>query len=232
MPFRFTSLYKYSQSRYFGGKGCNIDGNGTLDYGKDWCWSWNSSTLVTSCEELTHWKRPWCWEGLGAGGEGGDRGWDGLMASLTRWTWVWASSGRWWWTGRPGMLDSWGCKESDMTEWLNWTELKLDSKCYRNTEPAKMTFKLKDLRKCRGKNWHWHRIESLLAVGLLNFLLIPKVTCAIKLSSCFIVIRKNKSLTPCCMCFFYLTFLSLLFLSTKMILSIHNCLPWRTLPSA
>ena len=44
---------------------------------KDWCWSWNSSTLATSCKELTHWKRPWCWEGLGAGGEGDDRGWDG-----------------------------------------------------------------------------------------------------------------------------------------------------------
>ena len=48
--------------------------------------SWNSNTLVTSCEELTHWKRPWCWEGLGAGGEGDDRGWDGWMASPTRWT--------------------------------------------------------------------------------------------------------------------------------------------------
>ena len=46
---------------------------------------WNSSTLATSCEELTHWKRLWCWEGLGAGGEGDDRGWDGWMASLTRW---------------------------------------------------------------------------------------------------------------------------------------------------
>ena len=55
---------------------------------KDWCWSWNSSTLATSCEELTRWKRPWCWEGLGAGGEGDDRGWDGWMASLTRWTCV------------------------------------------------------------------------------------------------------------------------------------------------
>jgi len=44
---------------------------------KEWCWSWNSSTLVTSCEELTHWKRLWCWEGLGARGEGDDRGWDG-----------------------------------------------------------------------------------------------------------------------------------------------------------
>ena len=53
---------------------------------KEWCWSWNSSTLATSCKELTHWKRLWCWEGLGAGGEGYDRGWDGWTASLTRWT--------------------------------------------------------------------------------------------------------------------------------------------------
>ena len=71
---------------------------------KEWCWSWNSSTLATSFEELTHWKRLWCWEGLKAGGEGDDRGWDGWMASLTRWTWVWVNSGSWWWTGRPGML--------------------------------------------------------------------------------------------------------------------------------
>ena len=49
-----------------------------------------------------HWKRLWCWEGLGAGGEGDDRGWDGWMASLTRWAWV--NSGNWWWTGRPGVL--------------------------------------------------------------------------------------------------------------------------------
>ena len=55
-------------------------------------------------EELTHWKRLWCWEGLGAGGEGDDRGWDGWMASLTWWTWVWVNSGSWWWTGRPGVL--------------------------------------------------------------------------------------------------------------------------------
>ena len=71
---------------------------------KDWCWSWNSNTLVTWCKELTHWKRPWCWERLKAGGEGDDRGWDGWMASPTQWTWVWASSGSWWWTGKPGML--------------------------------------------------------------------------------------------------------------------------------
>ena len=71
---------------------------------KDWCWSWNSNTLATSCEVLIHWKRPWCWEGLGAGGEGDDRGWDGWMASPSQWTWVWVSSGSWWWTGRPGVL--------------------------------------------------------------------------------------------------------------------------------
>ena len=74
-------------------------------------------------EELTHLKRPWCWEGLGAGGEGDDRGWDGWLASLTPWTWVWANSGNWWWTGRPACCGSWGCKESDMTQQLNWTEI-------------------------------------------------------------------------------------------------------------
>ena len=49
-------------------------------------------------------KRLWCWEGLGAGGEGDDRGWDGWMASLTRWTWIWVNSGSWWWTWRPSVL--------------------------------------------------------------------------------------------------------------------------------
>ena len=75
---------------------------------KDWCWSWSSITLATWCEELTHWKIPQCWERLKAGGERDDRGWDGWMASLTWWTWVWASSGNWWWTGRPGVLQSMG----------------------------------------------------------------------------------------------------------------------------
>ena len=75
---------------------------------KDWCWSWSSSTLATWWKELTHWKRPWCWEGLKAGGEGDDRGWDGWMASLTWWTWIWASSVSWWWIGKPGMLLSMG----------------------------------------------------------------------------------------------------------------------------
>ena len=50
---------------------------------------------------------PWCWERLKAG-EGDDRGWDGWMASLTRWTWVWVSSGSWWWAGKPSVLQSMG----------------------------------------------------------------------------------------------------------------------------
>ena len=89
---------------------------------KDWCWSWNSSTLATSCEELTHWKRLWCWEGLGAGGEQDDRGWDGWMASPTRWTWAWVNSGSWWWTGRPGVLQFMGSQRVryDWATELNW----------------------------------------------------------------------------------------------------------------
>ena len=71
---------------------------------KVWCWSWNSSTLATWYKELTHWKRLWCWERLKARGEGDDRGWDGWMASPTRWTWVWVNSGSWWWTGKLGVL--------------------------------------------------------------------------------------------------------------------------------
>ena len=92
-------------------------------YWKDWCWSWNSNTLATSCEELTDLKRPWCWERLRAGGEGDDRWWDDWMATPTQWRWVWVDSGSWWWTGRPGVLwmNSWGGKESDTTEQLNWT---------------------------------------------------------------------------------------------------------------
>ena len=80
--------------------------------------------LATWCEELTHWKRPWCWDRLKAGGEGDDRGWDGWMASPTRWTWVWVSSVSWWWTGKPGMLQSKGLqrvRHNWATE-LNWTD--------------------------------------------------------------------------------------------------------------
>ena len=70
-------------------------------------------------------ERPWCLERLKAGEEGDNRGWDGWMASPTQWTWVWLNSGSWWWRWRPGVLHAVHgvCKELDMTEWLNWTEL-------------------------------------------------------------------------------------------------------------
>ena len=62
--------------------------------------SWNSNILATWCKELTHLKSPWCWDWLKVGGEGDDRGWDGWMASLTQWTWVWVGSGSCWWAGK------------------------------------------------------------------------------------------------------------------------------------
>ena len=91
---------------------------------KDWGWSWNFNTWATWCEELTHWKRAWCWERLKAGGEGDDRAWDSWMASPTQWTWVWVNSRSWWWTGRLACCSPWGRKDLDTTEWLNWTDLK------------------------------------------------------------------------------------------------------------
>ena len=66
------------------------------------------NTLVTWCEELTHWKRLWCWERLRAGGEEVDREQDGGMASPTQWTWVWANFRRYWSPGKPGVLQSMG----------------------------------------------------------------------------------------------------------------------------
>ena len=69
----------------------------------------------------THWKRPWCWERLKVGRERDNGGWwDGWMASLTQWTWVWTSSGRWWRTGKPGVLQSMGSQRVGhdwATEW-------------------------------------------------------------------------------------------------------------------
>ena len=89
---------------------------------KDWCWSWNSSTLATWCKELIHLKRPWCWERLRAGGEGDDRGWDSRMASPTQWIGLWVNSGSWSWTGKPGVLWFMGSQEIGQ----NWTELSKD----------------------------------------------------------------------------------------------------------
>ena len=110
---------------------------------KEWCKSWNSSTLATSCEELTHWKRLWCWEGLGAGGEVDNRGWDGWMASRTQWTWVWVNSGSWWWTGRPGVLRFMGSQRvgRDWATELNWTEHSILIKEKRVSECMVLSYK-------------------------------------------------------------------------------------------
>ena len=78
------------------------------------------------CEELTHWKRPWCWERLVVRGKEDDRGWDGWMVSPTEWTWVWVNSGSWWWTGRPCMLQSMGSQRvghdwaTELNRTVNW----------------------------------------------------------------------------------------------------------------
>ena len=83
--------------------------------------------MATSYEELTHWKRPWCCEELGTGGEGDNRGWDGWMPSPTRWAWVWVNSRSWWGTGGPGVLQFMGSQRVGhcwATE-LKWNELKL-----------------------------------------------------------------------------------------------------------
>ena len=91
---------------------------------KDWWWSWNSNTLASWCEELTLWKRPWCWERFKAGREGDNKGWDGWMALLTQWTWVWVNSRSQWWTGRPGLLQSMGSQRvgHNWATELNWAQ--------------------------------------------------------------------------------------------------------------
>ena len=92
---------------------------------KDWSEAETSILLATWCEEPTHWKRPWYWERLKAGGEGVDRGWDGWMASPARLTWVWVSSGSWWWIGKPGMLQSMGVAKCRtwLRDWTDWREI-------------------------------------------------------------------------------------------------------------
>ena len=84
-----------------------------------------TNSLATWCKELIHWKRPWFWERLKAGGEGDARGWDSWMASPTGWKWVLVSSGSWWWTGKPEVLQSIRSQRvgHNWATELNWTEL-------------------------------------------------------------------------------------------------------------
>ena len=100
-----------------------------IKFQKDWVW--RASMLLNMCRfggELTHWKRLWCLEGFGAGGEVDDRGWDGWMASPTHRTWVWGNSGSWWWTGKLGVLRFMGWQRvgHDWATELNWTLLSKD----------------------------------------------------------------------------------------------------------
>ena len=146
--------------------GCSLEGL---------CWSWNSNTLATSCEELIDWKRPWCWEGLGAGGEGDDRGWDGWMASPTRWAWVWVNSRSWWWTGSPGMLRFMGSQrvKHDWVTELNWTDYTINSMKFSGQSStrhqtclkAKRIGKLSDVKAYTS----WELSYKLLVFGKCSF---------------------------------------------------------------
>ena len=110
-------------------------------------WSWSSNTLSTWWEEASHWKRPWCWERLKAKGEAGSRGWDGWMATLTQWTWIWANSWKWWRTGKPGVLQS---MESQNWTWLsNWTT-PWKSLSYWGKQEVTTNLDL-----CNISAWHW-----------------------------------------------------------------------------
>ena len=86
---------------------------------KDWCWSWSSNILATWCKQMTHWKRPWCWERLKAGGEGDNKGWDGWIVSLIQWHELGQTLG--YGEGQEGLAccSPWGHKESDTTERVN-----------------------------------------------------------------------------------------------------------------
>ena len=104
----------------------------------------NSNILATWCKELTHLKRPWCWEWLRAGGEGDDREWDGWMVSLTWWTWVWVNFRSWWWTRRPDVLQfMWSQRVGH--DWA--TELNRLNVCY---SPKFIPWNLKPKCDCVG----------------------------------------------------------------------------------
>ena len=127
-------------------------------------------SLATWCKEPAHWKRSWCWERLRAGGEGVDRRWDGWMASLTQ-TWVWASSGSWWWTGKPGVLQSMGLNWTRLSNWTttNCSYLIKSWFCDPFSIPISVRFFSSWWEKCKGTHprllmWdrHWNMCLNLL----------------------------------------------------------------------
>ena len=149
---------------------------------------------IPSCKELTHWKRHWCWEGLGAGGEGDDRGWDGWMASPTRWTWVWVNSRSWWWTGRPGVLRFMGLQRvgHDWVTELNWRE-RWDLSWHLSLSKAKYSLLYTKSPPCPARNISWMYMKSLFErdQSVLFFNL-----CAIQFSSVQLLSRVQLFVTP------------------------------------
>jgi len=161
---------------------------------------------------LTHWKRLCCWARLKAGGEGDDRGWDGWMASPTQWTWVWASSGSWWWTGKAGVLQSMGSQRVGQ-DWV--TELNWD------------TFQ-EEQRKTNLNIWntgtndrHSQKDPSDAAIRrVIAFFFYEIVKWTLTVDNCC---REKLILTPCWKCFFDLLFVA------DVTIIIHIDLPQRTL---
>ena len=145
---------------------------------KDWCWSWNTNTLAIWCEKLSHWKWHWCWERIKTRGKEDDRGWDGWMASPTQRTWVWASSGHWEWTGKPGLLQ---CKESQAVG-QNWmteltggkkkikliADLLLFSKTGNTFFFTKKNMKCFKNERCQTRNVSWKCISKLKTKNILR----------------------------------------------------------------
>ena len=135
------------------------------DLTSDWCRSWTSKTLATWCKELTHWKSPWCWERLKAGGEGDDRGGDGWMVSPTQWTWVWVKSRVGDGQGSLACYSPWGWKEPYMTEWLNLRKGKIIRKsCQLHTAVSKIILEQSTLKVCL--NWsEWPSSKNLKTIN-------------------------------------------------------------------
>ena len=149
---------------------------------KDWCWSWTSGTLATWCEELTHWKRPWCWERLKAKGEEGGRAWDDWMASLIQWTWTWANSRRRWGTGKPGVLQSMGLQrvrhdlvteQQQITFNINGVDTEASKLKYKDWWPEKYFVLLtRDVFAIRRVIKHWKQKDEN---NIGKILILPKL---------------------------------------------------------
>ena len=122
-------------------------------------WSWRADWQMLD----------WCWEGLGAGGEGDDRGWDGWMASPTRWTWVWVNSRSWWWTGRPGVLQFMGSQRvgHDWATELNWTG-ELDGTKGQLTEDTVYSYPMDVVKEKSLWNSLFYFIHSSIQQYLIN----------------------------------------------------------------